>query len=110
MTRGTLVLDGGMTALATPFCDGSVDDAAFVRLCERQIAAGTTALIVCGSTGEAAAMSPEEQAAVVGLACAIAAGRVPIVAGCQAAATEAAVHLAAMLARAGADALLCAPP
>jgi 4-hydroxy-tetrahydrodipicolinate synthase len=43
-----------MTALATPFKDGLVDEAAFVHLCERQVQRGTAALVVCGSTGEAA--------------------------------------------------------
>ena len=52
MTR-SLELGGSMTALATPFKDGAIDQAAFVRLCQRQIARGTTALVVCGSTGEA---------------------------------------------------------
>ncbi len=98
-----------MTALITPFRNGAADEAAFIRLCERQIARGTTALIICGSTGEAAAMQPEEQAALVALAVATATRRVPVVAGCQAPATEAAVALANLLMRAGADALLCAP-
>ena len=109
MTRKSLNLGGSMTAVATPFRRGAVDEAAFAGLCERQIARGTTALVVCGSTGEAAAMQPEEQATVVRLAAAVARGRVPIIAGCQAPATEPAVSLAAMLTRAGADALLCAP-
>jgi 4-hydroxy-tetrahydrodipicolinate synthase len=110
MTRSSVTLGGSMTAVITPFRNGTVDDTGFVRLCEHQIAGGTTALIVCGSTGEAAAMSPEEQVAVVGLASATANGRIPIVAGCQAPATAAAIRLAGLLAHAGADALLCAPP
>lgn len=105
----TFTLGGSMTALITPFRDGRVDEAALRGLCERQISRGTTALVVCGSTGEAASMRSEEQAAVVELAAAVAKGRVPVVAGCQAPGTEAAVTLAGLLARAGADALLCAP-
>jgi 4-hydroxy-tetrahydrodipicolinate synthase len=105
----TLAIGGSMTALITPFRDGALDEAAFVRLCERQIASGTSALIVCGSTGEAAAMQPAEQAAATALAVATAQRRVPVIAGCQAPATEAAVSLAGLLIRAGADALLCAP-
>ena len=53
MSAKTLGLSGSMTALATPFRNGEIDEAAFVRLCERQVMRGTTALVVCGSTGEA---------------------------------------------------------
>jgi 4-hydroxy-tetrahydrodipicolinate synthase len=109
MTRTSFLPGGSMTAVITPFRNGAVDEAAFVGLCERQIARGATALVVCGSTGEAAAMQPEEQATVVRMACAVSKGRVPVIAGCQAPATEQAVNLAAMLSGAGADALLCAP-
>ncbi len=56
MIRMSLRLGGSMTAVITPFRDGAVDEAAFVLLCDRQIARGTTALVVCGSTGEATAM------------------------------------------------------
>ncbi len=109
MIREALALGGSMTAIITPFRDGAVDEQAFGRLCERQITRGTTALVVCGSTGEAAAMQPDEQANLVALASAVGNGRIPVIAGCQAPATEHAVHLATLLTRAGADFLLCAP-
>jgi 4-hydroxy-tetrahydrodipicolinate synthase len=105
----TLPAGGSITAMITPFRDGAVDDAAFIKLCERQIARGASALVVCGSTGEAAAMQWSEQAKVTGLAVATARGRIPVIAGCQAPSTEAAVALAGLLTHAGADALLCAP-
>jgi 4-hydroxy-tetrahydrodipicolinate synthase len=109
MTRAPVVLGGSMTALATPFQDGAVDEAGFVRLCQRQIAGGTTALVVCGSTGEAAALRVEEQATLVRLAVGVAKGRVPVIAGCGGASTEAAATVAVLAARSGAAALLCAP-
>ncbi len=101
---------GSVTALVTPFHDGQVDDAALAALCERQIRRGTTALIVCGSTGEAPALLPAEQARAVSAAVEAAADRVPVIAGCCAPATEAAAGLAALAARNGASAILCAPP
>jgi 4-hydroxy-tetrahydrodipicolinate synthase len=104
-----LVLSGSMTALATPFKDGAIDEAAFERLCQRQIERGTTALVVCGSTGEAAALSPTEQAALIRLAVTAADRRVPVIAGCGGASTEAAAALASLAAGCGAAALLCAP-
>ncbi len=99
-----------MTALVTPYRDGQVHAIALVTQCERQIRRGTAALVVCGSTGEAAALSPAEQARVVALAVEAASNRVPVIAGCSAPATEAATILAIGAARNGATALLCAAP
>jgi 4-hydroxy-tetrahydrodipicolinate synthase len=109
MTRPFLPLGGSMTALATPFKDGPIDQPAFVRLCQRQIARGTTALIVCGSTGEAASLQPDEYATLISLAVATAKGRVPVIAGCGGPSTDAAATAAVLAARCGAAALLCAP-
>ena len=100
---------GSVTALVTPFRDGQVDGAALAALCERQVRRGTTALIVCGSTGEASALLPAEQARAVSAAVGAASNRVPVIAGCCAPATEAAAGLAALAARNGASATLCAP-
>ena len=109
MNFDRLTLRGSMAALPTPFRDGDIDTDAFIRLCERHLAHGTTGLIICGSTGEAAAMRPEEQADAVALAVAVARGRVPVIAGCGGPCTDAAAIVAKLAARAGADALLCAP-
>lgn len=109
MNHHHLTLAGSMVALPTPFRDGEIDGAAFVRLCQRQIDHGTTALIVCGSTGEAAAMRPEEQADLISLAVGAAKGRVPVIAGCGGPSTDAAMIIGRLAARIGADALLCAP-
>ncbi len=103
------VLAGSMTALSTPFSNGAIDRLAFTRLCERQIDRGTTALIVCGSTGEAASLQIEEQVALIDIAVGVAARRVPVIAGCGGASTEAAGLMAGLAAKSGADALLCAP-
>jgi 4-hydroxy-tetrahydrodipicolinate synthase len=52
-------LSGYAPALPTPFNDkGNIDVAAFERLCDLQIAAGATALVVGGTTGEASTLSP----------------------------------------------------
>ena len=94
MNRTSLRFSGSMTALATPFLDGRIDEAAFVRLCERQIERGTTALVVCGSTGEAASLNPDEQGALIRLAVATAGSKVPVIAGCGGPCTEAAASIA----------------
>jgi 4-hydroxy-tetrahydrodipicolinate synthase len=103
-------IGGSVTALVTPFRDGRVDGNALAALCERQIRGGTAALVVCGSTGEAAALSPAEQARVVAIAVDAASNRVAVIAGCGAPATDAATALAIAAARNGATAVLCAPP
>ena len=103
-------LHGSAVAIVTPFRDGRLDAEALARLCERQIERGTAALVVCGSTGEAAALSPAEQADVIGVAARVAGDRFPVIAGCTASATEQAVALAAVAGASGAKALLCAAP
>jgi 4-hydroxy-tetrahydrodipicolinate synthase len=103
-------LGGSITALASPFRDGRIDEAAVVLMIERQIARGTTALVVSGSTGEAAMLSLSEHARLVKLVAAVAGGRVPVIAGCTASATDVACGLAVAAARGGADGLLLAAP
>jgi 4-hydroxy-tetrahydrodipicolinate synthase len=109
MSRSHLLFGGSMTALATPFRDGRIDEPAFIRLCERQIERGTTALVVCGSTGEAASLAPEEQAALFRRAVVTARGHVPVIAGCGGPSTEAAAAIAGLAAACGVSGLLCAP-
>jgi 4-hydroxy-tetrahydrodipicolinate synthase len=101
---------GSLTALATPFRQIRVDWDALSRLSERQIARGTAALIVCGSTGEAAALTQSEYARAVHTVVEAAANRVPVIAGCTAPSTTATIALGVEAATAGADALLCAVP
>jgi 4-hydroxy-tetrahydrodipicolinate synthase len=106
----TAGIGGSLTALATPFHDTSVDLDALSRLSVRQIDCGTAALVVCGSTGEAAALTQSEYARAVYAVVEAAAGRVPVIAGCTALSTSAAIALGDQAAGAGADALLCAVP
>jgi 4-hydroxy-tetrahydrodipicolinate synthase len=109
MTK-TLGLAGSITAMATPFAEGEVDSERLFSLCERQITRGTTAIVVCGSTGEALSLSLPEYVSIVRTAVAASRKRCPIIAGCSAATTSASAELAAAASSAGADALLCAAP
>lgn len=74
-------LRGAYTALITPFKDGAVDVEALKALVERQIDGGIHGLVPCGTTGEAATMSEQEQLLVIRTVVEAADGRVPIVAG-----------------------------
>lgn len=62
-------LHGTATALVTPFRkDGSIDDACFTKLVERQVKGGVKLLVPCGTTGENVTMASAEQAHVIRLA------------------------------------------
>ena len=55
------IFTGVATALVTPFSGGEVDYAALERLIEQQIAAGVPAIVIGGTTGEAATLSDSER-------------------------------------------------
>ena len=94
----------------TPFDANGVSQAVLRELVEYHIAEGTDALILCGSTGEAATMSLDEQRTAVETAVTASAGRIPIIAGCGGSDTQQVMRLAASARAAGADAILISAP
>lgn len=85
-------LRGCGTALVTPFAaDGSVDEAALRSLVAWQIENGIDFLVPCGTTGEASTLTDAEWLRVVAVTIEVAAGRVPVFAGCTHNATAVAV-------------------
>jgi 4-hydroxy-tetrahydrodipicolinate synthase len=104
MFRGTI------TALATPLRDQAVDRKGLQELVEHQIAGGIDGLVPCGSTGEAATLTRDEQALVIRTVAQQARKRVPVIAGAGSSSTRAAIELSAMAAEAGADGLLHVTP
>lgn len=105
-------LAGSITALVTPFtASGALDLDAFVRLIDDQLDGGTQALVVAGSTGEAAALSPDEYTQLIATAVRHVAGRVPVLAGTGQSATSATIAQTRRARDAGADhALVVTPP
>ncbi|HIJ62555.1 MAG TPA: 4-hydroxy-tetrahydrodipicolinate synthase [Rhodospirillaceae bacterium] len=103
-------LRGSMVALVTPFKDGDIDEVAFVRLCERQIRSGSSALVPCGTTGEAPTLTHEEQRRLIDLAVQTARGRVPVIAGAGSNCTATTIQMVRDAADLGADAALCIVP
>ena len=99
-----------MTALITPFKDGSFDESAFRSFVEWQIAEGTDALISCGTTGESPTLSHEEDMHVTAICVETAAGRVPVIAGTGSNSTDEAIRLTAHAKEVGADAALLVSP
>jgi len=73
---------GSIPALVTPFSNGRVAEDTFRELVEWQVAEGSNGLVPCGTTGESATMSAEEQRRVIELTVEVAKGRVPVIAGC----------------------------
>lgn len=104
-------LGGFIADLPTPFTDDDrIDHTAFARLCERQVCAGATALLVGDTAGETAALTPDEHAALIRTAAAIARGRIRVIAGAGSNCTQTAVALTRLAAAAGADAVMSIVP
>ncbi len=104
-------LSGCGTALVTPFTDdGGIDERALRDLVEWQIAEGIHFLVPCGSTGEAATMTPDEHQRVVRIVVEQVNGRVPVVAGAASNDTKKAIALSKAMEAAGATHLLHASP
>ena len=104
-------LSGYAPALPTPFdAEETIDAPAFERLCDLQLANGATALVVCGTTGEAPTLSPEEHRTLIRIAVRQARGRIPVVAGAGGNATAHAIELTRDAEAAGADAVLSVVP
>lgn len=103
-------LSGSITALATPFKDGMVDEAAFVCFVDWQIKQGTHAVVVCGTTAESPTLSEAEQDHLIALTVKVAAGRVPVVAGTGSNSTAHTIHRTQRAAALGADATLIVSP
>jgi 4-hydroxy-tetrahydrodipicolinate synthase len=109
--RGTWLFTGSGVALVTPFhADGGVNEAVLRELVRFHLREGTDALVVNGSTGEASAMSPDEQLQAARVVVDEAAKRVPVIVGCGGSDTAAVSALAANARTAGADAVLVSPP
>ncbi len=104
------MLEGSICALVTPFCDGTVDGAAYEKFVDWQIDQGTEGLVPCGTTGESPTLSHEEHMRVVEICTGVANGRVPVVAGTGSNSTEEAITLTAHAKKAGADAALVVTP
>jgi 4-hydroxy-tetrahydrodipicolinate synthase len=103
-------IKGSNTALITPFKDGKVDEKAFARFVEWQIAEGTHGLVPCGTTGESATLTHAEHERVIAVCVEVANGRVPVIAGTGANDTARAVELTRYAKRCGADAALSVVP
>jgi 4-hydroxy-tetrahydrodipicolinate synthase len=101
---------GSITALVTPFKNGSVDEKSFRDLIEWQIAEGTNGFVPVGTTGESPTLSHEEHKKIVEWCVEQVNGRVPVIAGAGSNATAEAIELAQHAEEAGANAVLVVTP
>lgn len=97
---------GVHTALVTPFRRNKIDQSAFKKLIEANLAAGVSGLVPCGTTGESPTLSHEEHHAVIELAVKYAKGRSHVIAGTGSNATDEAISLTKAAEKAGATASL----
>lgn len=101
---------GAATALVTPFRGGEIDFDALEGLIDFQIEGGIDALVVLGTTGEPASVTPAERSAIVECAAARVGRRVPLIVGTGSNDTRTAVALSREAVRLGADGLLVVTP
>ena len=104
------MFEGILTALITPFRDGEIDEPALRGLVERQISAGASGVVPCGSTGESATLSHEEHRRVIDIVIDASGGRTQVVAGTGSNSTREAIALTAHARDAGADGALLLSP
>ena len=104
-------LTGYIPDLPTPFDEADrIDLAAFARLCERQIEAGVSAIVVGETAGEASTLTPAEHDCIVRAAVRVARGRACVIAGAGSNSTSQAIELTRRAEAAGADAVLSVVP
>jgi 4-hydroxy-tetrahydrodipicolinate synthase len=104
-------LQGIYNIVPTPFDEtGAIDEASLARLIEFVIGTGVDGLTILGFLGEAGKLTESERATVIDISVATAAGRVPVVVGATAPATDPGVAFARDAVARGAAGLLVAPP
>ena len=111
MTMTLNWMRGCATALVTPFkSDGAIDEERMRSLVDRQINGGVKLLVPCGTTGESATMTEDEDAQVIAITIEVARGRAKVIAGAGSNATASAIDYSKRAQDAGADAVLQVAP
>lgn len=101
---------GSGVAIVTPFTKDGVDFDKLAELIEFQIKAGTDAIIICGTTGEASTMPDEEHKAAIKFTVERVNKRIPVIAGTGSNDTRHAIELSKFAEEAGSDAILTVSP
>lgn len=101
---------GTITALLTPFKNGTIDEEAYRAHIEWQIEQGVNGLVPCGTTGESATMTHAEHESAIRICVDQVKKRVPVIAGAGSNNTVEAISLTRFAKQAGADAALLISP
>ena len=105
------IFKGSGVALATPMKEnGEINYDSLEKLIEAQIAGGTDALIVCGTSGEAPTLEDQEHLEAIRFAAEVTKGRIPVIAGTGSNNTAHAVMMSEESEKLGADGLLLVTP
>lgn len=104
------IFTGSGVAIVTPFNHESVDLNVLRKMLDFQLENGTSAIIVCGTTGEASTMTYRERMRTIECCVEHISGRIPVIAGSGSNSTEVAIALSKDAERAGADGLLVVTP
>lgn len=105
-----LIFRGAGVAIVTPFTAEKINFSEFRRMIDHQIDHGTDAIIVAGTTGEAATMNDADHKAAIKFAVETVRGRVPVIAGAGSNDTSYAIQLSQYSEQVGADGLLLVTP
>lgn len=105
------IFTGAGVAIVTPMHEnGDVNYEKLSEILEEQIAGGTDAIIICGTTGESSTLTHEEHLDVIRYTVEKVAKRIPVIAGTGSNCTATAIYLSQEAEKAGADALLLVTP
>ena len=105
------VFTGAAVAIVTPFLDeNTINYDEFGKIIDHQIANGTDAIVVMGTTGESPTCPEDEHEAAISFCCEYVGGRVPVIAGAGSNDTRTAVKLTKSAKASGADAVLSVTP
>ena len=104
------IFRGAGVAIITPFTETGVNYNELGRIIEDQIAGGTDAIVITGTTGESATMTDAEHREAIRYTVEKVGGRIPVVAGTGSNETSYAIELSQYAEKVGADALLLVTP
>lgn len=105
------IFKGAAVAIVTPFTENrEINYPKLAELLDDQIANGTDAIVICGTTGEASTLTHEEHLDAIKFAVEHVKERVPVIAGTGSNCTETAIYLSQEAEKYGADALLLVTP
>jgi len=104
------IFEGSGVALITPFKDGKIDFERLENLLDWQVAQGTDAIVICGTTGEASTLTDEEHLKTIDFTIKKISGKIPVIAGVGSNSTQHAIDFSKEAERMGAEALLHVTP